>query len=140
MYEDFPTPLINRLEKHFVLTSSILESWQEAVLSDFEDWIEKFSSTGYVHTRVKMVYNYDHTLHLHSSAKFTKGDAFVGFQKDTPASVIFQATHLLRSASAAVRAGTGVMKKHTMDVLKWSQLNVDNGCTEEQEAWKMAVS
>ena len=47
VYEAFPTPLINRLEKHFVLTSSILESWQEGVLSEFEDWINRFSSTGY---------------------------------------------------------------------------------------------
>ena len=47
MYEKFPTPLINRLEKHFVLTSSILEDWQEQVLKDFEEWIRNFSDTGY---------------------------------------------------------------------------------------------
>ncbi len=43
VYEKFPTPLINRLEKHFVLTSSILEDWQEGVLEEFEEWITKFS-------------------------------------------------------------------------------------------------
>ena len=46
VYERFPTPLINRLEKHFVLTSSVLEDWQEEVLNDFEDWIKAFSDTG----------------------------------------------------------------------------------------------
>lgn len=46
VYEKFPTPLINRMEKHFVLTSSILEDWQESVLKEFEDWITKFSSPG----------------------------------------------------------------------------------------------
>ena len=47
MYDKFPTPLINRLEKHFVLTSSILEQWQEIVLTDFEKWIKKFAFAGY---------------------------------------------------------------------------------------------
>ena len=46
MYEKFPTPLINRLEKHFVLTSSILEPWQESLLKKFKEWINKFSDTG----------------------------------------------------------------------------------------------
>ena len=31
-----------------------------------------------------------------SNSKFKESDAFVGFQKDTPASVIFQATALTR--------------------------------------------
>ncbi len=74
------------------------------------------------------------------TSKFTKGDAFIGFQKDTPASVIFQATNLLRSACAAAREGTGGLKRHTMDILKWSQLKVEEDYTEEQEAWKEAVS
>ena len=43
VYEKFPTPLINRLEKHFVLTSSILEDWQVNVLEKFQEWISKFS-------------------------------------------------------------------------------------------------
>ncbi len=45
VYEKFPTPLINRLEKHFVLTSSILEDWQKEVLTVFEKWIQDFSRT-----------------------------------------------------------------------------------------------
>lgn len=47
VYDKFPTPLINRLEKHFVLTSSILEQWQEIVLKHFEKWIKKFAITRY---------------------------------------------------------------------------------------------
>ena len=45
MYDKFPTPLINRLEKHFVLTSSILEDWQVEVLHIFEKWISEFKRT-----------------------------------------------------------------------------------------------
>ena len=46
VYEKFPTPLINRMEKHFVLTSSILDERQETILKEFDDWIVKFSSPG----------------------------------------------------------------------------------------------
>ena len=45
VYDKFPTPLINRLEKHFVLTSSILEDWQVEVLHIFEKWISEFTRT-----------------------------------------------------------------------------------------------
>lgn len=43
VYNQFPTPLINRLEKHFVLMSSILEEWQTKVVTEFYCWIKKFS-------------------------------------------------------------------------------------------------
>ena len=43
VYKKFSTPLINRLEKHFVLASSVLEDWQRALLESFEQWIRKFS-------------------------------------------------------------------------------------------------
>ena len=44
VYEKFPTPLINRLEKHFVLTSSVLTEEQQDVLHHFQDWIYQFAS------------------------------------------------------------------------------------------------
>ena len=44
VYEKFPTPLINRLEKHFVLTSSVLTEEQQDVLHQFQDWIQQFAS------------------------------------------------------------------------------------------------
>ena len=43
MYEEFPTPLINRLEKHFVLYSSVLEDWQTSTLERVKKWIKDFS-------------------------------------------------------------------------------------------------
>ena len=41
-YEKLATPLINRLEKHYVLTSSVLKDWQKKVLKVFEEWISIF--------------------------------------------------------------------------------------------------
>ena len=43
VYNTFPTPLINRLEKHFVLTETILLDWQKEVLVQLNDWINQFS-------------------------------------------------------------------------------------------------
>ena len=43
VYERFPTALINRLEKHFVVTSSILEQWQLVLLEQFKQWVVDFS-------------------------------------------------------------------------------------------------
>lgn len=48
VYLKFPTPLINRLEKHFVLTSSILEEWQVHLLDTFVKWISDFSRLVYL--------------------------------------------------------------------------------------------
>ena len=42
VYKTFPTPLINRLEKHFVLTETILLDWQKEVLKQLKIWVEKF--------------------------------------------------------------------------------------------------
>ena len=50
MYKEFPTPLINRLEKHFVLYSSVLEDWQTDVLRDMEHWIKDFSDVQSMNT------------------------------------------------------------------------------------------
>lgn len=42
VYEEFPTALINRLEKHFVVTSTILSPEQLKVEAKLKEWIENF--------------------------------------------------------------------------------------------------
>ena len=37
----------------------------------------------------------------YSGRKFTEGEAFIGYQKDTPAAVVFQATHQLEREGLA---------------------------------------
>ena len=44
VYEKFPTPLINRLEKHFVLVSSVLSGMETIVMKRLKDWVKRFSS------------------------------------------------------------------------------------------------
>ena len=49
VYEKFPIPLINRLEKHLVTTSTILLPDQQKALRTLERWIEGFTKVqGYM--------------------------------------------------------------------------------------------
>ena len=43
VYDEFPTPLINRLEKHFVVTSTVLSDIQKQLLMELEAWANEFS-------------------------------------------------------------------------------------------------
>lgn len=74
-----------------------------------------------------------------SDSKFKKSDAFIGFQKDTPASVVFQATNLLRSAT---QAGCDVIVGQCADVLEWSQWKPEEQMEEDRNeaAWGESVS
>ena len=43
VYSKFPIPLINRLEKHYLVTSASLSSAQTAVVIRLQEWVTKFS-------------------------------------------------------------------------------------------------
>lgn len=42
VYKEFPTPLINRLEKHFVNAATVLNSGQKTVCELLEQWLQIF--------------------------------------------------------------------------------------------------
>lgn len=48
MYQEFPTPLINRLEKHFVDATTVLQSWQKDVCNQLDTWIKTFLTERYL--------------------------------------------------------------------------------------------
>ena len=43
VYSKFPIPLINRLEKHYLVTSASLSSALTAVVTRLQEWVTKFS-------------------------------------------------------------------------------------------------
>lgn len=43
VYMEFPTPLINRLEKHYLVTSIILSKDQRKLMEKIEIWVKGFS-------------------------------------------------------------------------------------------------
>jgi len=44
VYRDFPTPLINRLEKHYLVTSTILTSAQKRIMKKLIQWAKDFAT------------------------------------------------------------------------------------------------
>ncbi|XP_034715873.1 E3 ubiquitin-protein ligase rnf213-beta isoform X2 [Etheostoma cragini] len=71
VYEHFPMPLINRLEKHRVDRSTDLEPWQHRVLHKLKEWVRDFSGE--------------------ASEDFKLSDIFVGYHGDACASALLQA-------------------------------------------------
>ncbi|KAF7645355.1 hypothetical protein LDENG_00206190 [Lucifuga dentata] len=85
VYEHFPVPLINRLEKHRVDRSSDLTSWQHRVLDKLKKWVKDFAGE--------------------ASKDFKLSDAFVGFHGDACASALLQALEreMQQAGDSAVR-------------------------------------
>ena len=45
VYEDFPIPLVNRMEKHFVSSKTVLNESQIQLCDKLEEWIERVTGT-----------------------------------------------------------------------------------------------
>ena len=43
VYSKFPIPLINRLEKHYLVTSASLSSQQKVLVDKLQEWVKSFS-------------------------------------------------------------------------------------------------
>ncbi|KAK1794252.1 hypothetical protein P4O66_011142, partial [Electrophorus voltai] len=74
VYDKFPIPLKNRLEKHRVDRSTDLAPWQCKVLEKLTNWVQKFSQFS-----------------RSFASDFIPTDAFVGFHGDACASALLQA-------------------------------------------------
>ena len=71
----------------------------------------------------------------YSGRKFTEGEAFIGYQKDTPAAVVFQATRQLEQEGLVV---SPQQKKETKLVNDLESRVVEE--TEDLQVWKENVS
>ena len=137
VYSQFPTPLINRLEKHFVLMSSILEDWQIEVLNQLQNWIKAFSPIRFAEVPRR---NSIIIIVFFRNEKFSPGHAFIGFQTDTPAAVIFQSTNFLRKLREQGGANiTGWEIVQNADALRDISPEELATLQEDSEQWKDAV-
>ncbi|XP_033741837.1 E3 ubiquitin-protein ligase rnf213-alpha-like [Pecten maximus] len=80
VYDKFPIPLINRLEKHFLNVSTMLTEEQLDLTERLEHWAKDFvncqgSSIVYSHTRMK-------------KDEFSVGDVFMGYHADSCAAIV----------------------------------------------------
>ena len=77
------------------------------------------------------------------NSEFRKCDAFIGFQTDTPAAVVFQAANLLRSSLAMDRSESDINCNDCLPIMAWSKLAPEYSHINEEEhreEWVKAVS
>ncbi|XP_037649475.1 E3 ubiquitin-protein ligase rnf213-alpha isoform X2 [Sebastes umbrosus] len=78
VYKQFPIPLINRLEKHYMDIHTVLKAEQKTIVDELEKWLRLFVSLSSQHTTVAQTY------------KYKPPDVFIGYHSDTCASVVLQ--------------------------------------------------
>ncbi|XP_041812142.1 E3 ubiquitin-protein ligase rnf213-alpha [Chelmon rostratus] len=71
VYKQFPIPLINRLEKHYLDIHTVLKTEQKSMVEELERWVRLFVC-------------------LSSQNKYQPADVFIGYHSDTCASVVLQ--------------------------------------------------
>ncbi|KAM6966144.1 LOW QUALITY PROTEIN: E3 ubiquitin-protein ligase rnf213-alpha-like [Tautogolabrus adspersus] len=78
VYKQFPIPLINRLEKHYLDIQTVLKTEQKRIVGELEEWVKLFVSLGSQHAATAQTY------------KYKAPDVFIGYHSDTCASVVLQ--------------------------------------------------
>ncbi|XP_022619645.1 E3 ubiquitin-protein ligase rnf213-alpha-like [Seriola dumerili] len=77
VYKQFPIPLINRLEKHYLDMKTVLSDEQEYIASQLQEWVDDFVSLSRQHSTKK---------------QYVPSDVFIGYHSDTCSSVVLQVT------------------------------------------------
>ncbi|XP_070779019.1 E3 ubiquitin-protein ligase rnf213-alpha [Enoplosus armatus] len=78
VYKQFPIPLINRLEKHYLDIHTVLKTEQKRMVDELEKWVSVFVSLSSQHAAGAQTY------------KYKPPDVFIGYHSDTCASVVLQ--------------------------------------------------
>ncbi|XP_059197009.1 E3 ubiquitin-protein ligase rnf213-alpha-like [Centropristis striata] len=77
VYKQFPIPLINRLEKHYLDINTVLRHEQKDIVRQLQKWVEDFVSLSGQH---------------YTKKQYVPSDVFIGYHSDTCSSVVLQAT------------------------------------------------
>uniref|UniRef100_A0A672YYN5 RING-type E3 ubiquitin transferase n=1 Tax=Sphaeramia orbicularis TaxID=375764 RepID=A0A672YYN5_9TELE len=80
VYKQFPIPLINRLEKHYLDIFTVLKPEQKRTVTELQKWVEDFVSLNSQESTDTQEYEY------------LPADVFIGYHFDTCASVVLQVT------------------------------------------------
>ncbi|CAJ1075083.1 E3 ubiquitin-protein ligase rnf213-alpha [Xyrichtys novacula] len=78
VYKQFPIPLINRLEKHYLDIQTVLRTEQKRLVEELERWVKVFVTVESQRTAAAQTY------------KYKPADVFIGYHSDTCASVLLQ--------------------------------------------------
>ncbi|KAM4663584.1 E3 ubiquitin-protein ligase RNF213-like [Discoglossus pictus] len=99
VYKDFPIPLINRLEKHYMDINTVLTKEQKVIVQELEKWIQDFTTEK---TKQK---------------SYSPSDVFIGYHSDTCASVTLQVTGRLKQKHPNPNENIAQVKTEAKSVL-----------------------
>ncbi|XP_022796393.1 E3 ubiquitin-protein ligase rnf213-alpha-like isoform X3 [Stylophora pistillata] len=106
VYNNFPIPLINRLEKHFLVTLTSLTSDQKDLVQKMRTWVAEFAEV---------------SGEGRCGRDFSIGDAFVGFHEDTIPSIVMQVCNDIEGEDHSA-ASDDTEDTWEMNVLRRSQV------------------
>lgn len=89
VWEKFPIPLINRLEKHYLGMETLLDQNQLTIVETLKKWIEEFAQVKF------SMYK--------KGRQFTPQDVFIGYHNDALASIVLRASQDEFDVSEAVK-------------------------------------
>ena len=114
VYNTFPTPLINRLEKHLLTMPMVLSEEEVKISGKLAKWAKGFSNVAKTNSAgFKIV------------ECFSEGDCFIGYHSDTPYTIVFkvikemciESDQLLDQETALEQSQTLLLKMATTDAV-----------------------
>ena len=108
VYEKFPIPLINRMEKHFLAMESVLSPDQQIVVQRVSAWATQFAEIN--------PENHFFRRSERQPAKFCVHDAFIGFSQDAAATLVLQACSNKAFLTAASAIGSSELTERVFDI------------------------
>uniref|UniRef100_A0A4W5RGZ0 Uncharacterized protein n=1 Tax=Hucho hucho TaxID=62062 RepID=A0A4W5RGZ0_9TELE len=84
VYTQFPIPLINRLEKHYLDINTVLKNEGKEIVKKLQEWVEVFVSLKSQQTKTN---------------RYLPTDVFIGYHSDTCSSVVLQVTEKMKDES-----------------------------------------
>nr|XP_029476924.1 E3 ubiquitin-protein ligase rnf213-alpha-like [Oncorhynchus nerka] len=84
VYKQFPIPLINRLEKHYLDINTVLKKDQTEIVEQLKEWVKHFVSLKSQQSKTD---------------RYNPHDVFIGYHSDTCSSVVLQVTEKMKTES-----------------------------------------
>ncbi|XP_036840034.1 E3 ubiquitin-protein ligase rnf213-alpha-like isoform X4 [Oncorhynchus mykiss] len=84
VYTQFPIPLINRLEKHYLDINTVLKNEGKEIVKQLQEWVKVFVSLKSQQSKTN---------------RYLPKDVFIGYHSDTCSSVVLQVTEKMKDES-----------------------------------------
>uniref|UniRef100_A0A672GQ55 RING-type E3 ubiquitin transferase n=1 Tax=Salarias fasciatus TaxID=181472 RepID=A0A672GQ55_SALFA len=106
VYKQFPIPLINRLEKHYLDIHTVLRTEQKRIVEELEKWVTLFVTLSSQFAAVNQTY------------KYQPPDVFIGYHSDACASVVLEVMERQKANLNVTDAERNVLDEAKLVLLK----------------------